>query len=106
MNSQENQDWERKLKELETQVNPETSSSTVDQSNSAKQLETTLISLQERFNALPSSAKAIVGIVALLLGFSLLGSVLRLITSLISTVILGVVLFLLYQFLKTSRSTE
>ncbi len=56
------------------------------------------------FNSLPTVGKAVVVIVGLSLGMSLLGSLLQLVASLISLAILGVILYGVYKFFFTPQS--
>lgn len=56
------------------------------------------------FNSLPRGGKVAVVIIATVVGFSILRSVLQLVASLISLAILGVILYLVYKFFITPRS--
>ncbi len=114
MNHQENQDNERRLQELELELEKEPLPSIDTQtgqpiqpmSNRSQQLTTVFNQLANWFNNLPSAAKVAVMIIAALLGFSILRSVLQLLASLISLAILGVILYLVYKFFVTSQSLK
>lgn len=95
MNTQNNQDWERRLQELEVEVNPEPEK----QTSLPKQFEKTFNQLKQWYNQLSSPAQVAVAIVGIMLVFSVLNSVLKLVTSILSITILAVVLYGLYKFL-------
>lgn len=97
------QEWERRLQELEVEVNPPEPEQSP---NLSQQLEKTLNQLRDWYNSLSTPAKAAVTLVGVLVAFSLLNSVLKLVTSLLSTVILALVLYGLYRFLMASNSNQ
>ncbi|MEC4984903.1 MAG: hypothetical protein SAJ37_04190 [Oscillatoria sp. PMC 1068.18] len=116
MNSQENQNWQQKLQELEKEVNQDYSSPTSYNSEPGKPLQTqsetsadfsdAIAKLQNWFASLPTAGKVAVVAIAAIVGFSLLRTVLQLVASLISLAILGVVLYLLYKFFIAPQSPE
>lgn len=115
MNLPNNQDWEQKLQELEQEIDRTTSSKSVEKTETVRpHVETDpsqkttvwLNSARDWFNSLPTAGKAIVGVGAIMVSFSVLNTFLRLISSLISLVILGGLLYLGYKFLVTSSKSE
>ncbi|NET91193.1 MAG: hypothetical protein F6K45_24390 [Kamptonema sp. SIO1D9] len=116
MNSQDNQDWQRKLQELEKEVNrdyssrqsynPEPGKPLQHHSETSPDLSGFITELRNWFNSLPTAGKVAVVAVAAIVGFSLLRTVLQLVASLISLAILGVVLYLLYKFFIAPQSPE
>ncbi|MGC1244703.1 MAG: hypothetical protein WA865_00670 [Spirulinaceae cyanobacterium] len=114
MNSPERPDLEQRFQELEREVNQTSSTSNnnsteVESSvarNNEFSLEQTFERLQVWFQQLPPIAKVAVAVVAAMVGFSLLNTVLRVVTSLLSLIIMGVVLYLLYKFFLAPRSSE
>ncbi len=106
MNSQNKPDWERRFQELETEVNQESNDSSVRSMNVSDYLESTVSRLKAWFEGLPNIGRVAVAIMAALVVLSLLNTVLKLVASLISIAILGVVLYLLYRFFLNPRSPE
>lgn len=108
MNSSDNQDWQRRLEELEVEVNQSTSSSTQEKTETVHPyVEITdtssasnwLNSVKEWFNGLAPIGQVAVGIIAIMLGFSVLNIFLKVISSLISVAVLGGLLYLGYKFI-------
>ena len=95
------EDQQRKLEELEAEINQSVSPPADSPIEPSPQR-----TLQERWNSLPPLGKGAIAAVALFVGFSLLNTVLRLVTSLLSVAVLGVVLYLLYKFFIAPRSSE
>ncbi len=114
MNPQDNQDLESRLQELERQIDNSPSVLEVNQKReetsqpqkNSQNLERFLVSIQQWFNSLPTPGKLAVIVVGVIIGFSLLNSVLRLVSSLLSVAILGVVLYVLYKIFIARRSSE
>jgi hypothetical protein len=106
MNPQENRDYARRLQELETELERDQPLPSVDtqpgqplQRNvNNSQTTSVLHQVANRFNSLPSAGKVAVVIIAAIVGFSVLRSVLQLVAALISLAILGVILYLVYKF--------
>ncbi|ACK72369.1 conserved hypothetical protein [Gloeothece citriformis PCC 7424] len=99
MTTPNNEDWERRLKELEVEVNPDP-----EQPNDlSKPFEKTLYQLKQWYGNLSTPAQVAVAIVGIVLVFSVLNSVLKLVASLLTITILAVVLYGLYKFLITPR---
>ena len=106
MNPQENKNWERRLQELEVEINQSSSPSPVTQNDKSQQTETLFAPIRDWFNSLPTPGKVGVAIVAVVAAFSLLNSILRLVALLLSIAILGGLLYLLYKFLIAPNSSE
>jgi uncharacterized membrane protein YcjF (UPF0283 family) len=115
MNPQENQDYKRKLQELEAQLDKERSFESVETQPSPNLQKPVNHSQPEKsvfnqvtnwFNSLPSAGKVAVAAIAALIGFSILRTVLQLVASLFSLALLGVILYLVYKFFVTPRSAK
>jgi hypothetical protein len=119
MNPQENQDYERKLQELEDQLERDRTQPTIETQPgqppqryvNGSQLEVPVFKqvfnqVANWFNRLPKVGKVAVVLIATIIGFSLLRSVLQLVASLISLAILGVILYLVYKFFITPQSRK
>ncbi len=106
MNPRENQNPDRKRQELETQLEQTWMGRSLQQFVNRLRSEAVLERTVKWFNSLPSSGKVTVVIIAALVSFSLLSSVLQLIASLVSLAILGGMLYLVYQFFVTSQSSK
>ncbi len=108
--TQQEVDVQQKLKELEAQVyetskepipsNTETQFSFMEQINDAIKI------LRNWFNNLPQVGKLIVGIGAILMGFSVLNIFLHLITNLITVAILSLILYGLYRYLFSNSQAQ
>lgn len=113
MNSSDNQDWQRKLEELETEVNQNSSSTVqtetetvypqveIDNMNSSSGW---LNSARDWFNGLAPIGQIAVGVIAVMLGFSVLNIFLKVISSLISVAILGGLVYLGYKYIFAESS--
>jgi hypothetical protein len=114
MNQPHNQDYDRRLEELEAELESERFSSTgqtpigqrfqgyINQVRTQVAIEKTM----QWFNRLPTSGKVAVAVVAVLVGFSVLASILQLVASLVALSILGVILYLVYKFFISSESSQ
>ena len=111
MNPPENRDNERRLQELEMELEKERLPSVDTQTgqppslslNRALQLTPVFQKVANWFNSLPSFGKVAVVIIAVLIGFSILRTVLQLVASLISLALIGVILYLVYKFFVTPQ---
>jgi hypothetical protein len=115
MSSSNNQDWQRRLEEIEAEINqnessysPETTETVrphveIDRSKSVEQW---LNSAKQWFDGLSSEGKVVVGVVGVLVSFSILNTFLRLISSLISVAILGCLLYFGYKFFINSSRKD
>lgn len=114
MNPQENQDQQRRLQELEKEINQENlkavgtklGTQLQEKLNSSPQLSSTFNQVANWFKSLPSVAKVAVAIVAALMGISLLSSIMKLVAAVISLAILGVILYLGYKYLIVPQSPK
>ena len=112
MNPQENREYENKLQDLERELEKDQSlrsletnpGQPVQRHVNDSQAKSVLNQVATWFNRLPSAGKVAVVIIAAIVGFSLLRSVLQLVASLISLAILGGILYLVYKFFVTPRS--
>ena len=111
MNSSDNQDWQRKLEELETEVN-QNNPSTVQtetiypkvESDNMNSLSGWLNSARDWFNGLAPIGQVAVGVIAVMLGFSVLNIFLKVISSLISVAILAGLVYLGYKYIFAESS--
>lgn len=108
MNNYENHQQNRRLQELEDQINSQPSFTPLNleagqplkrsAQNPHPKDNTRLERVQNLLNSLPTSAKVVVGAIAALIALSLLQTVFKVVTSLITLAILGIILYLIYQF--------
>lgn len=110
-NQTQNQvDVQQKLKELEAQVyqtsKESTPPETETESRFMEQINGAIKTLRNWFDNLPQVGKLIVGIGAIMMGFSVLNLFLHLITNLISVAILGLILYGLYKYLFSNSQTQ
>lgn len=109
MSSSNNQDWQRRMEELEAEINYDRSSQDTNtvrphlEIDRSQVLEKWLTSAKEWFNNLSSEGRVVVGLVGVLVGFSILGTLLRLISSLVSIAILAGLLYFGYKFLANNQ---
>jgi hypothetical protein len=114
MNPQENQDYARRLQDLEAELNKDRPLSSVetpswqalDRYINRSQVEAIRNRIVNWFNSLPTPGKVTVVAIATIVGVSLFLSVLQLVASLISLAILGVILYLVYKFFVTPQSPK
>lgn len=114
MNPQNNQDYDRKLQELEDQLNKEQPRFSVETKLeqpfvrfvNPSGLQSAFNQVAHWFNNLPKSGKVAVAVITALVAFSVLKTVLQLVASLISLAILGVILYLVYKFFVTPQSPQ
>jgi hypothetical protein len=112
MNHQPEQDLQRRLENLEAEIN----STSVDIGQPAKNTETSppafvnwksrLAKLQLWFKNLNGITKVIVGGVSVLLGLAILQALLRLVASVISVALLGFLVYLGYKFFVSGNSQK
>ena len=111
MNSQPEQDVDRRLEQLESELNSPRSTLPVSQSQTSERIQKdTPIQPQLKrvfnwFNSLPSWGKLTVIGVGAIVGIAILRAVLSLVAAAISLSVLGVLLYLAYQFFIV-RSTK
>ncbi len=104
MNEPNPQDWEQKLKDLEADMNREVEPSPVRPFNPHENAENLLTRGALWFKNLPTPTKVFVAVVGALVTLSVLNGIVKLVASLITVVILGIVLYILYKTLLASRS--
>lgn len=110
MNSPNNHNWKQRLQELEVEIAEETAKPLEKLRNhnsfESNHFKTKILpKLQNWFTNLPKIGKIIVGVVALVVGFSILNTIFKLISAVISLAILTAVLYLIYQFFIASDSS-
>jgi hypothetical protein len=114
MNTQEDQDYELRLQELEQQLDkkqPMQSGKTQPEQPfrqyvNGLPVESVLTQVANWFNNLTSAGKIAVVIIGGILGLSLLRTTLQLVASLFSLTILGVMLYLMYKFFINPQSQK
>jgi hypothetical protein len=99
MTSPDNQDWERRFQELEVEIDPEPD----PQESPSQSLEKSMNQIKNWYNSLPTPGKAGVAVGGVLVAFSLLNTVLKLVTSLVTVAILVVILYGVYKFFINPR---
>ena len=113
MNSSDNQDWQRRLEELEVEVNQSTASNTQQKTETVhpyveitdtSSVSNWLNTVKDWFNGLAPIGQVAVGIIAIMLGFSVLNIFLKVISSLISVAVLGGLVYLGYKFIVAESS--
>jgi uncharacterized membrane-anchored protein len=103
MSSRPNSDWERKLQDLETEIHQTTP---IKNTNIPDEAKNTFYRIQVWFDSLPPVGRLAVGLVALTIAFSILSTIFKIITSLLSVAVVGIVLYLGYKFLMTPSSKD
>jgi len=88
MNSEPNSNWEDKIKEIETEINQ----------SSAKK------NISNWFSNLSAPAKVVVTVAVVFLTFTILNIFLKVVTSILSIVVLAGILYVIYRFLIASDS--
>ena len=102
MNSFNDRNWQRKIEEIETELNSDDSKTEtvrpqIEIENSPS-LKGWLDTAKRWFDRLPLVGKVLVGISGVMLGVSALNTLLTIISSLISIAILGFILYLGYRY--------
>ncbi len=95
MNSPNNQDWNEKIEELEQEIETK-----IHQSDFPKYQN----SLKQWFRSLPPAGRIAVYIGGIVVGFSLLSTVLKVISSFLSIAILAIVICVLYKLFLAENS--
>jgi uncharacterized membrane protein len=103
MNSQPNSDWERKLQDIEAEIHQTTR---IDNTNIPDAQKNTFHRIQVWFDSLPPAGRLAVALVAMTIAFSILSTIFKVITSLLSVAVVGIVIYLGYKFLTTSSSHD
>lgn len=102
MTGHNNTDWKERLEQIESEINQ----FSVKPMPNAETRQTWLRQISNWFDSLPTIAKVGVGIVGVIIGLSLLNTVLRLITALITIAILGGIGLFVYNLLVKSSSSD
>jgi anti-sigma-K factor RskA len=112
MDSQNQQNWQQRLQELDIEVqqapneNQSQNASTATPSDSSMQLQAKWTQISTWFNQLPTVAKVVVAIIALSVSFSLLKMVFQLVSALIGMAFIGAVLYGVYRFAIAPQSSK
>jgi len=111
MDSQHQHDFQRRLQELEAEVQQTSTQAESRQTPpSGRSLSPVLqqlwLQVMTWFSGLPTVGKAVVAIVAVILGLSLLNTVLSLVTTAITLAIVVAVLYGLYRVFLASRTVK
>ncbi len=113
--NQHNQEWQQRLEDLETEINQNSSIPKIEihptQPISSQEKGAAFISslgkkIKNWYDGLASTGKIVFTVAALLVGFSLLSSVFKLITALISIAVVAVILFVGYKFFIESEEQK
>ncbi|MDJ0574952.1 MAG: hypothetical protein QNJ65_07270 [Xenococcaceae cyanobacterium MO_234.B1] len=103
-------DVQQRLEELEAQVYQTTKETTPPyaetESSFLQKITNGMNVFRNWFNKLPQAGKLIVGIVVVLMGFSILNLFVRLIANLITLAILSLILYGLYKYLFSPSQTK
>ncbi len=109
-------DLQSKLDEMEAEINQKTASesqksttkSVFSQSemNPSPQVKSRIESTKAWFNSLPKVGKAAVALGAVWLGFSILGAVLHIVSSILSIGIFGLVLYIGYRLFNSNSDSN
>jgi hypothetical protein len=112
MKSQDNQNWQRRLEEIEQEIKQNSSTSTEDRTEPIKseiyvelsqKIKIWSSKIEEWFNVLPPVGKIAVGGVGAIAALSILTTVLKIVSSLVSIAIMSVVLYFAYKFFVASK---
>ncbi|HEY9703427.1 MAG TPA: hypothetical protein V6C58_13325 [Allocoleopsis sp.] len=113
--NQQNQEWQQRLEDLETEINQNSSIPKIEihpvqpissKEKGAEFISSLWIKVKNWYDGLASTGKVVVTVGALLIGFSLLNSVLKLIGALISIAVVAVILFVGYKFFIESEEQK
>ncbi len=104
--SDEQKQWQQRLEELEKEVNDTFETTPIRLKNASQTLETTVNRFRLWYQGLSTPIKAIVVIGGILVIFSLLNMVLKLVASLISLGILAIIFYGLYKFVISPQKSD
>jgi uncharacterized protein YacL len=113
MTSPNNSDWQRKLEDIEREVNRSVNNTSVHQttpiasetkSELSERIKIWIQDLKNWFNVLPPYGKVIAGGVGAIVGLSILGAVLKVVSALVSIAVMSVVLYFAYKFFIASSN--
>ncbi len=115
MKSQDNQNWQRRLEEIEQEIKQTSSTSTEDRTEPVKsgiymelsqKIKIWLSKIEEWFNVLPPVGKLAVGGVGAIAALMALSTVLKIVSSLVSIAVMSVILYFAYKFFIASSSSD
>jgi hypothetical protein len=113
MASPNNSDWQRRLEEIEQEVNQTTSNTSVHKTEPIaskteielpEQIKIWLQNLKNWFDVLPPVGKIAAGGVGAIVALSVLGAVLKVVSALVSIAVMSVVLYFAYKFFVASSN--
>ncbi|PSO86419.1 MAG: hypothetical protein BRC45_02875 [Cyanobacteria bacterium QS_5_48_63] len=114
MAPENHQDWSRRLQELEKEINQ--ASSPVNNTepgqplqrhnNTSQSIKSTFNQVRDWFNGIPKLGKLAVVAIGVVVGFSLLRTVLQLVSSLFTLAIVGVALYFVYKLFIASNYSQ
>lgn len=109
--AQNDRDLQQKLEELEAQVYQTTQEQstppyTETEFGFSSQISNGISAIRNWFNQLPQAGKLLVGIVGVIVGFSVLNLFVSLITKLITLAIFSLILYGLYKYLFSASETK
>ena len=113
MDSSDKQNWQRRLEELEVEIDQNAASNTKEQTETVKphveiannsSVSSWLNSARDWFNGLAPIGQVAVGILGVMIGFSLLGALIKVVSSVISIAIVGGLIYLGYKYLFAESS--
>jgi type VI protein secretion system component VasF len=99
MTSSEKDNLQRRLEDLAAEINQVPPRVSVHPPAAASEKENSLAGLKQWLNRLPPAARIAIFAIAIVLAFSLLNLVLRLVASLLSVAILAIILYVVYKVL-------
>ncbi|MGK7950610.1 MAG: hypothetical protein AB4368_17970 [Xenococcaceae cyanobacterium] len=116
MDSSDKQNWQRRLEELEVEIDREAASNSQEQeepvkphveiANNNSSVLDWLNAARDWFNGLAPIGQVAVGIVGIMVGFSLLGALIKVVSSVISIAIVGGLVYIAYKYLFAESSSK
>jgi hypothetical protein len=110
--SSSERDLKSKLEEMEAEINQKKTANSSEfnqksafpqfEINPSPQVQSWINSSRAWFNSLPKVGKAAVAIGTVWLGFSILGAILHVVSSIISVAIVGLIVYIGYRWFKNS----
>lgn len=113
MDNPENKNWQRRLEEIEEQLNQIPNSppfhqttplNSEDTTEKYQQIKKSIAPIKQWFDNLPQIGKIAVGGVGVLFTFSLLNTFLHLISSILSIALLGAGLYFVYKYIEKNKT--
>jgi hypothetical protein len=115
MDNPENKNWQRRLEEIEEQLNqipnsaPFHQTQPLEQENQTdkdRQIENFIVSIKQWFENLPQLGKMLAGGVGVLFALSLLNSFLHIISSILSIVFLAAGVYFIYKIIEKNKTQD